>query len=263
MILFSRISLLAGALLLALGSGVAAAQTPPVPVSIEPAPDFDYIQQAASMAFDGTTLTLSGLAPSTIYFSDRPYRETGQVDTPSFLALWAEGGSFAGDAPNAAITAMSAPDAQPAVVELTSAELDGADVKYSVKVLSGDLPSSATDIAIFVDRGDRPRRTSYSGSVKGTYYPVHPLPGPYCYHDPQAPECHYHPYHPYQPYYPPYHPYYPGAYAAGVATGAAIASANQPQPVYYVYAIPTGQLPPNCYINSTHTEMICTVPLKQ
>lgn len=255
----SRISLPAGALLLALGPGIAAAQSPEA-VNIEPAPDFDYIQQAASMAFDGETLTLSGLVPSTIYFSDRPYRETGQVDTATFLNLWDEGGSFADDPPNAAITVLSTQDAQPAVVELSSPQLDGADLKYSVKVLSGDLPDSASDIAIFVDHGTRPRRTSHAGSVKGTYYPVHPLPGPYCYHDPQARECHYHPYHP----YPPYHPYYyPGAYAAGVATGAAIASASQPQPVYYVYPIPTGQLPPNCYINSTHTEMICTVPLQQ
>lgn len=260
LVLFSRFSLPAGALLLALAPGIAVAQTPPVPVSIDPAPDFDYIQQAASMAFDGTTLTLSGLAPSTIYFSDRPYRETGQVDTATFLALWDKDGSFAGDPPNAAVTALSAPNAQPAVVELSSPELEGDDLKYSVKVLSGELPASASDIALFVDRGSRPRRTSYKGSVKGTYYPVQPLPGPYCYHDPQAPECHYHPYH---PYYPPYRPYYPGAYAAGVATGAAIASANQPQPVYYIYPIPTGQLPPNCYINSTHTEMVCTVPLQQ
>jgi hypothetical protein len=255
----SRISMPVGALLLALTPGLAAAQSPE-PVNIDPAPGFDYIQQAASMAFDGETLTLSGLAPSTIYFSDRPYRETGQVDTQSFLNLWDAGGTFADDPPNAAITVLSSPDAQPTVVELTTASLDGSDLKYGVKVISGDLPDSASDVAIFVDHGTRPRRTSHKGSVKGTYYPTHPVPGPYCYHDPQAPECHYHPYH---PYYPPYRPYYPGAYAAGVATGAAIASSNQPQPVYYVYPIPQGQLPPNCYINSTHTEMICTVPLQQ
>lgn len=259
---FSRISLAVGALVLALGPGAAVAQNPPVPVSIEPAPGFDYIQQAASMTFDGETLTLSGLAPSTIYFSDRPYRETGQVDTATFLELWADGGTFADDPPNAAITVQSSPDSQPAIVELTTASLDGSDLKYGVKVTSGDLPASASDIAIFIDHGTRPRRAHYAGGVRGTYYPAHPLPGPYCYHDPQARECHYHPYH---PYYPPYGPYYhPGAaYAAGVATGAAIASANQPQPVYYVYPIPTGQLPPNCYINSTHTEMICKVPLQQ
>ena len=76
-------------------------------------------------------------------------------------------------------------------------------------------------------------------------YPHHPVPGPYCYHAPQSPECHYHP---------------GAAYAAGVATGAAVASASRPPPVY-VYPIPSGQLPPNCYINSSHTEMICSVPI--
>jgi hypothetical protein len=253
-------SLPAGALLLALAPGLAAAQSFPVPVSIEPAPAYDYIQQAASMTFDGETLTLSGLSPSTLYFSDRPYRESGQVDTQTFLSLWDDGGSFADDAPNAALTVLSSPDTQPAVVTLNTAELDGGDLKYSVTVVSGDMPGSADDVALFVDRGSRPRRNAHSGSVKGTVYPTHPLPGPYCYHDPQARECHYHPYHPYYPY--PY--YHPGAaYAAGVATGAAIASSNQPQPVYYVYPIPTGQIPPNCYINSTHTEMVCTVPLQQ
>jgi hypothetical protein len=113
----------------------AAAQSFPVPVAIDPAPAYDYIQQAASMSFDGETLTLSGLAPSTIYFSDRPYRETGQVDTATFLQLWDEGGSFADDPPNAALTVLSAPDDQPAVVELTSPQLAGSDLKYSVKVL--------------------------------------------------------------------------------------------------------------------------------
>ena len=35
------------------------------------------------------------------------------------------------------------------------------------------------------------------------YHP--PVPGPYCYHAPQAPECRYHPYQPYHPYHPPYY----------------------------------------------------------
>lgn len=256
-----------------------AAQAPRL-VNMAPAPDYDYVQQAGSLAFDGQTMTLSNLAPATIYFSDRPYRISGQVDNATFATFWdTPNGQFVGDPPNAAITVMGAnmQGKPPIVVELNSAELDGSDMIYGVRVLSGELPSSASNVALFVDRGERPRRFGSAGGVHranvgrfnaGGYHPYHPyhpyrpyqhhpLPGPYCYHDPQAPECHRHPYRPYPPYHP-YYPYYPGAFAAGAVTGAAIASANQP---VYVYPIPVGPLPPNCYINSTHTEMICSVPL--
>ena len=64
--------------------------------SITPDPDdgktrsFLFVQNAASGTFvsDGTdnyTLTLNGISPQTIYFSDRPVRDAGQVAMQQFL----------------------------------------------------------------------------------------------------------------------------------------------------------------------------------
>ena len=64
-----------------------AAKAAPVPVKIQTGPTYEYVQQAASMKFDGKTLTLSGVAPSTIFFSDAPYRLAGAVDQKTFTGL--------------------------------------------------------------------------------------------------------------------------------------------------------------------------------
>ncbi|WP_419913289.1 hypothetical protein [Hoeflea sp.] len=255
-----RLTALIGAVFLAISPGLAQAQQPAVP-----APSYEYVQQASSMQFDGTTMTLQGVAPSTVFFSDRPNRLTGLVSSGQFVELWnSPDGPFASDPPNAAVSVLGNIKDAPAIVELTSAEMDGVQVKYGVKVLSGELPASADNIALFVDHGPNPRRTSATRRTGYyPYHPYHPVPGPYCYHAPQDPECHYHPYHPYPPYppYPPYHPYYyPGAaFAAGAVVGAAAASSNQPQT--YIYPIPAGPIPAHCYINSAHTRMICSVPI--
>lgn len=246
---------LLSAMLLVFIPGLAMAQTVNQPVPAPPS--YEYVQQASSLQYDGQSLTLQGVAPSTIFFSDHPYRLTGQVDTATFANLWAApNGPFAQNPPNAAISVLGQTGVSPAIVELTSATADGASVTYGVKILSGEIPASAENIALFVDHGPRPVRGVH-------YYPYHPVPGPYCYHAPQAPECHYRPYHPYHPYHPyyPYPYYHPGAaFAAGAAVGAAAAS--KPTTVY-VYPLPSGPLPAQCHINSNHTRMICSVPLPQ
>ena len=253
-----RIFAFLGAIIFALSPVLASAQNYP-PVAEEPT--YEYVQQAAAMTYDGTTLTLEGVAPSTIFFSDRPYRLSGQVDAATFAKLWdSPSGPFSRVPPNAAISVLGATGYSPAIVELTSASTDGNNMKYGIKVISGTVPANAEGIALFVDHG--PRVRGASGHVG--YYPYHPVPGPYCYHAPQAPECRYRPYHPYHPYYPPY-PYYPyyhpgAAFAAGAAVGAAAAS--KPTTVY-VYPIPSGPLPAQCHINSNHTRMICSVPISQ
>ncbi len=235
-----QLTAILGAVVLAVSHGAAMAQNTNQPVAMMPAPSYEYVQQAASMQYDGQTMTLQGV-PSTIFFSDHPYRLSGQVDTARFADLWtAPNSAFAIDPPNAAVSVLSDRENPPAVVELTSAEATEGGISYGVRVLSGQLPESAQDIALFVDA-------------------YHPVPGPYCYHAPQAPECHYHPYH---PYYPPPYPYHPGAaFAAGAVAGAAAASAAQPK-VYY-YPVPTGPLPAQCHLNSNHTRMVCSVPIQQ
>ncbi len=67
-----------------------------------------FIQTAKSGTFvqkDGRNiLTLVEISPLTVWFSDRPQRATGSINTDLFYALWNEGeDSFADDPPNAAL----------------------------------------------------------------------------------------------------------------------------------------------------------------
>src|SRR5580765_8019461 len=55
-------------------------------------------------SLQGDTLTLTGVAPNSIIFADRPVRSAGHVLTKDFLKEWDEGtDSFAKDPPNATI----------------------------------------------------------------------------------------------------------------------------------------------------------------
>jgi len=63
-----------------------------------------FVQTAPGMASDATSLTLEGVTPSTLYFSDRPQRIVGHMSTADFVDLWAEGdNSFEEDPPNAVL----------------------------------------------------------------------------------------------------------------------------------------------------------------
>ena len=63
-----------------------------------------FVQTAAGMDSDGGTLTLRGITPSTLYFSDRPQRVVGHMTTADFVDLWAVGdNSFESDPPNAVL----------------------------------------------------------------------------------------------------------------------------------------------------------------
>ncbi len=233
-----------------------------------PPPAYDYVQQAGEMSYDGASLTLTNANTGVLFFSDRPYRLGGQISNANFVTYWDSDDGFKGDPPNAVVSILEETGKAPTLVELTTAKTEGASVVYGIKVLRGELPAKAKGVALFIDRSPRVRRLEATAPGGVGFEPY----GPYCYHAPQDPRCRaWHPgYPPYHPYYPPYHPYYPpyapyyhpeAAYAAGVAAGAAMANAAKP-PVYYYYPIPTGPLPANCWINSQHTQMVCSVPLQ-
>ena len=50
-----------------------------------------FVQTAHGATSDGGTLTLNEVAPSTLYFSDRPERIVGHLATADFVDLWGEG----------------------------------------------------------------------------------------------------------------------------------------------------------------------------
>jgi hypothetical protein len=50
-----------------------------------------YVQTAESIAFEDGVLTLNGLAPTALWFSDRPDRDVGHVTSEEFMNAWGEG----------------------------------------------------------------------------------------------------------------------------------------------------------------------------
>ena len=85
-----------------------------------------YVQSAQGMAYADGTLTLQGVAPSTIIFSDRPDCIAGHQTTQEFFESWSVGDdSFADDPPNAVISIFSADQIQDVVVVLSEPTLDG------------------------------------------------------------------------------------------------------------------------------------------
>ena len=118
-----RLSAVIGAILLAVSPTVVQAHDINQPAAMMPGPVYEYVQQAASLQSDGQSMTLQGVSPSTIFFSDRPYRLAGQIDTTAFARLWGADGTFAQSPPNAAVSVLGSADSPPAIVELTSAEV--------------------------------------------------------------------------------------------------------------------------------------------
>ena len=119
-----------------------------------------FVQTAQGIDSDGQTLTLTGITPSTLYFSDRPQRVVGHMSTADFVDLWAIGGNnFETDPPNA-VLAFLEPDADApddAVVVLKEPNFDGAgDLSYSIEVLEGTVPTRAGPVTLFIDPFGRP-----------------------------------------------------------------------------------------------------------
>jgi hypothetical protein len=65
--------------------------------------DFLFVQTAKGMTFDksASKLTLEGVSPVTVMFSDRPERIAANMRTAAFVPFWSKGkDSFLSDPPN-------------------------------------------------------------------------------------------------------------------------------------------------------------------
>ena len=68
-------------------------------------PEYLFVQTSDGATLTDSTLTLTGISPNTGWFTDRPYREAGQVPTEEFILAWGEGeNAFTDDPPNADFT---------------------------------------------------------------------------------------------------------------------------------------------------------------
>jgi hypothetical protein len=134
---------------LALVAGPAAAEQKPLIVQVL------FVQNAKAVVFDKGTLTLKGVSPMTIYFSDRPVRIAGHFNTrDEFVPLWDEGkDSFLKDPPNATVSMYEKGKDQlmDVVVKLSKPRLKGDDLTYDIKVIEGKVPKKGGACSVFID----------------------------------------------------------------------------------------------------------------
>jgi hypothetical protein len=116
-----------------------------------------YVQTAHSMSAENGSITLQRLAPSTLFFSDRPDRVTGHIRSTEFVDTWDKGDdSFAVTPPNAVLSIFQPDEVLDVVVVLTDPKLSSDTLTYSVQVLDGELPASGGECALFIDTIGRP-----------------------------------------------------------------------------------------------------------
>lgn len=118
-----------------------------------------YVQSAQGVTSSDGSMTLQGLAPSTLMFSDRPERIVGHLTSAQFVEGWGDGdNSFLEDPPNAVLSFLASEDETPedVVVTLTNPSLDGGALTYNVDVLEGKMPDATGPCSLFIDPIGRP-----------------------------------------------------------------------------------------------------------
>ena len=118
-----------------------------------------FVQTAQGIDSAGGTLSLRGITPSTLYFSDRPQRVVGHMTTTDFVDLWGAGeNSFETDPPNAVLSFLEpgADVPEDVVIVIKEPKLTNGDLSYSIEVLEGAMPADAGPVTLFIDPFGRP-----------------------------------------------------------------------------------------------------------
>lgn len=118
-----------------------------------------FVQSARGVTSGDGALTLHGLAPSTLMFSDRPERIVGHLTTAQFIDGWDHGeNSFLVDPPNAVLSFLAEGDEMPEDVVMTLSEprQEGDDLTYSIAILDGAMPATTGPCSLFIDPIGRP-----------------------------------------------------------------------------------------------------------
>lgn len=145
----SRRRFLAGALVLPAAAASVTARAEDAKTA-----DFLFVQTADAMTFAAhqNRLTLRGVNPQTLFFSDRPERIAGHMTTERFVPFWTEGpDSFHSNPPNADLSIMEKGELREVVVVLRDPVLEGGDLRYTVEILEGDMPVMAEAVSVFID----------------------------------------------------------------------------------------------------------------
>lgn len=119
--------------------------------------NFLFVQNAQGIHYADNRLTLKGVSPTTILFSDRPERLTGHMSTTEFIPFWKEGkDSFLADPPNATLSIFGTDKITDVVVVLRDPVLKGNELSYDIRVLQGEMPPDGGAASLFIDVIGRP-----------------------------------------------------------------------------------------------------------
>ncbi len=139
-------------------------------------PQFLFVQNAKGVIFEKATITLKGVSPTTIFFSDRPQRIAGHFTTEEFVnKVWGEGkDNFISDPPNATLSIFQEDKyklATDVVVKLSHPKLKGDDLTYNVAILEGQMPEKGGECSLFIDIIGLPwTPLSFAGVARRTAY---------------------------------------------------------------------------------------------
>lgn len=135
--------------------------------------DFLFVQTAKSVSYDAATkkLTLVGVSPVTLFFSDRPERVAGNMTTAAFVPFWGRGkDSFLADPPNADVSLLEGNNLRQVVVVLKDPVLEGDNLSYTIEVVEGSMPVSGNNASVFIDVIGMPATpVSYAGVARRSY----------------------------------------------------------------------------------------------
>ncbi len=132
---------------------------------------FLFVQNAQSIHYADGRLTLNGVRPTTILFTDRPERIAGPMVTARFVPSWSKvKDSFLSDLPRVTLSVVNG-DKVSNVVVARNPVLKGDELSYNnVCVLGGEMPAEGEPVSLFIDVIGIPLTPlSYAGVARRTY----------------------------------------------------------------------------------------------
>lgn len=140
-------------------AAAAAALAAARPVQAEDAkPMLMFVQLASSVKVDeaAKTVRLVNVTPHTLYFADRPERLAGHIRMAAYLEEWtskAGKDNFAADPPNAALSVYEEGQNNNslAIIEISNPKVEGQDLVYGYKLITGKPPAMGGETALFID----------------------------------------------------------------------------------------------------------------
>ncbi|MCZ6701741.1 MAG: hypothetical protein O6940_01730 [Ignavibacteria bacterium] len=114
--------------------------------------EYLMVQNSEDVQVTSNSLTLIGISPTTIFFSDRPKRIVGHVYTEDVITIWSEGkDKLSKDPPNATLSIFGENEIVDLVVELKNPKMEEDKFTYDIILLDGEIPDFGGRATLFID----------------------------------------------------------------------------------------------------------------